>query len=119
MSISSDSAELVMKIMLEGEEICLKATGKAAIEILKYVAVFLKSHQQTQGKTKLINLVKSGKQLDFFGVKDFSSHMVSPFCNSARKCPSPCILCGQIRTVLAKVMSLDFVTSGIPHAKPS
>ena len=69
MSISSDSAEQVMKIMLEGEEICLKATGKAAIEILKYVAVFLKSHQQTQGKTKLINLVKSGKQLDFFGVK--------------------------------------------------
>ena len=69
MSISSDSAEQVMKIMLEGEEICLKATGKAAIEILKYVAVILKSHQQTQGKTKLINLVKSGKQLDFFGVK--------------------------------------------------
>ena len=69
MSVSSDSAEQVMKIMLEGEEICLKATGKAAIEILKYVAVFLKSHQQTQGKTKLINLVKSGKQLDFFGVK--------------------------------------------------
>ena len=69
MSISSDSAEQVMKIMLEGEEICLKAIGKAAIEILKYVAVFLKSHQQTQGKTKLINLVKSGKQLDFFGVK--------------------------------------------------
>ena len=69
MSVSSDSAEQVMKIMLEGEEICLKATGKAAIEILKYLAVFLKSHQQTQGKTKLINLVKSGKQLDFFGVK--------------------------------------------------
>ena len=69
MSVSSDSAEQVMKIMLEGEEICLKATGKAAIEILTYVAVFLKSHQQTQGKTKLINLVKSGKQLDFFGVK--------------------------------------------------
>ena len=64
MSVSSDSAEQVMKIMLEGEEICLKATGKAAIEILKYVAVFLKSHQQTQGKTKLINLVKSGKQLE-------------------------------------------------------
>ena len=36
MSISSDSADQVMRIMLEGEEICLKASGKAAIEIIKY-----------------------------------------------------------------------------------
>ena len=38
MSISSDSADQVMRIMLEGEEICLKASGKAAIEIIKYIA---------------------------------------------------------------------------------
>ena len=69
MSISSDSADQVMRIMLEGEEICLKASGKAAIEIIKYVATILKKHQQTQGKTRLINLIRSGKQLDFFGVK--------------------------------------------------
>lgn len=69
MSISSDSADQVMRIMLEGEEICLKASGKAAIEIIKYMATILKNHQQTQGKTRLINLIKSGKQLDFFGVK--------------------------------------------------
>ena len=69
MSVSSDSAEQVMKIMLEGEEICLKATGKAAIEIAKCIATMIKNHEQTQGKTKLINLVKSGKQLDFFAVK--------------------------------------------------
>lgn len=69
MSVSSDSAEQVMRFMLEGEEICLKATGKAAIEIAKFITALMKNYQQTQGKTKLTNLIKSGKQLDFFSVK--------------------------------------------------
>lgn len=69
MSVSSDSAEQVTRFVLEGEEICLKATGKAAKEIIALIAAVMKNKTQTKGKTRLNNMLKSGKELKVFSVK--------------------------------------------------
>ena len=69
MSISSESAEQMTRMMLQGEEICLKATGKAAKEVIALIAAVMKSKSQTKGKTRLTNMLKSGKELKVFSVK--------------------------------------------------
>lgn len=69
MSISSESAEQVTRIILQGEEICLKATGKAAKELLVLIAAIMSDKTKTKGKTRLNNMLKSGKELKVFSVK--------------------------------------------------
>lgn len=69
MSISSESAEQMTRMILQGEEICLKATGKAAKEVIALIAAVMKSKSQTKGKTRLTNMLKSGKELKVFSVK--------------------------------------------------
>lgn len=69
MSVSSESAEQLMRTMIEGEEVCLKITGKAAKELIIIIATMLKNRTQTKGKTRLNNMLKSGKELKIFSVK--------------------------------------------------
>lgn len=69
MSISSESAEQVTRVILQGEEICLKATGKAAKELLVLIAAIMSDKTKTKGKTRLSSMLKSGKELKVFSVK--------------------------------------------------
>lgn len=69
MSISSESAEQVTRLLLQGEEICLKATGKAAKELIVLIAAIMSDKTKTKGKTRLSNMLKSGKELKVFSVK--------------------------------------------------
>lgn len=69
MSISSESAEQMTKMMLEGTELTLKITGEASKELLAIIYTILKDNQKTKGKTTLTNLLKSGKELKVFTVK--------------------------------------------------
>ena len=50
MSISSESAEQVTRVILQGEEICLKATGKAAKELIVLIAAIMSDKTKTKGK---------------------------------------------------------------------
>ena len=69
MSISSDSAEQMTRMMLEGTEVTLKITGEGAKELLAIIYAILKDNTKTKGKTTLTNLLKSGKELKVFTVK--------------------------------------------------
>lgn len=68
MSISSESAEQMTGMILKTEEVCLRITGTAAKEILALLAAILKDQKQTKGKTRLTNMLKSGKELKVFSV---------------------------------------------------
>ena len=69
MSVSSESAEQLMRITIEGEEVCLKIAGKAAKELAVIIAAMLKNRTQTKGKARLNTMLKSGKELKIFSVK--------------------------------------------------
>ena len=69
MSISSESAEQMTRMMLEGTEVTLKITGEGAKELLAIIYAILKDNTKTKGKTTLTNLLKSGKELKVFTVK--------------------------------------------------
>ncbi len=69
MSISSESAEQMTGMILKTEEVCLRVTGVAAKEVIALLAAMLKSKSQTKGKTRLTNMLKSGKELKVFSVR--------------------------------------------------
>lgn len=77
MSISSESAEQMTGMILKTEEVCLRITGTAAKEVLALLAAILKDQKQTKGKTRLTNMIKSGKELKVFSVnkKDLNKFM--------------------------------------------
>ncbi len=69
MSVSSESAEQLMRITIEGEEVCLKIAGKAAKELAVIIVAMLKNRTQTKGKARLNTMLKSGKELKIFSVQ--------------------------------------------------
>ena len=69
MSVSSESAEQMMRMILEGEEVTLKIAGKSSKELIALIAAIMKSKTQTKGKTRLTSMLKSGKQLKVFSLR--------------------------------------------------
>lgn len=69
MSISSESAEQMTSMILKTGDVCLRVTGTAAKEVVALLAAILKNQTQTKGKTRLTNMLKSGKELKVFSLK--------------------------------------------------
>lgn len=69
MNTSGDAAEQVVRLSLEGFEISAKIAGTSAKEVAVLLYTILKNKQQSRGKTKLLNLLKSGKELKIFTIK--------------------------------------------------
>lgn len=69
MNQSGDAAEEVVRMSLEGVEVAAKISGEGA----KYVAVnliaALRSEQKTRGKARLSSMLKSGKPLKVYEVR--------------------------------------------------
>ena len=63
---SSDSAEEVVRISLEGMEVALKIAGTGAKNMAVMIYTIMKDKQQTKGKTRLTNMLKTGKPLKIF-----------------------------------------------------
>jgi hypothetical protein len=73
MSHSGDAAEQMVKMSLDGVEVALKITGTGAKELLTFLAAALKSNNSTlkpKGKARLASMLKSGKALEIFSVKE-------------------------------------------------
>lgn len=66
---SSDSAEEVVRISLEGMEVALKIAGTGAKNIAVMIYTIMKDNQQTKGKTRLTNMLKTGKPLKIFTIR--------------------------------------------------
>ena len=66
---SSDSAEEVVRISLEGMEVALKIAGIGAKNIAVMIYTIMKDRGQTKGKTRLTNMLKTGKPLKIFTIR--------------------------------------------------
>ncbi len=82
MSYSGDAAEQVVRMSLEGTEVAARITGKAAKEIAIMIYAVLKDQKKTKGKTRLTNMIRSGKELKVFAVQDQN---LAKFCKEAKK----------------------------------
>lgn len=67
---------------LNGVEVAAKISGKAAERLAVLIYAILKGQKRTRGKIRLTNMLKSGKELKVFAVKD---NELQKFCEEAKK----------------------------------
>lgn len=67
---SSESAEELIKISLQGFEMVARITGTGATYVSKVIFEKLKEKKMSKGKTSLKNMLKSGSELKIFSLKD-------------------------------------------------
>lgn len=82
MAYSDDAAEQVVKIALEGAEVAAKITGAGAKEVAILLYAALKDQKKTKGKARLTTMLRTGKELKVFSVKDED---LKKFCQQAKK----------------------------------
>ena len=70
MNTSGDAAESIVRMSLQGFEVAVKVTGSGAKNIAAIMVAMLKDQKQTKGKTRLTSMLKSGKELKVFTVKE-------------------------------------------------
>ena len=73
MNQSCDAAEQIVRMSLDGVEVAARITGAAAKEIAVLLLAALKNKNSTlkpRGKERLISMLKSGKPLEIFSVKE-------------------------------------------------
>ena len=69
MNQSGDAAEQIVRMSLQGFEVGARITGSGAKEIAALLLAVMKDKKKTTGKTNLTNMLKSGKELKVFSVK--------------------------------------------------
>lgn len=82
MSYSGDAAEQVVRMSLETGEVAIKLAGAGAKEIAVMLYAILRDQTKTRGKTRLETMLRSGKELKVFAVKDSE---LQKFCRAAKK----------------------------------
>ena len=82
MSYSGEAAEQVVRMSLETGEVAVKLAGAGAKELAVLLYAILKDQKKTKGKTRLSNMLKSGKELKVFAIKDDE---LTKFCSEAKK----------------------------------
>ncbi len=70
MSVNGDVSEQVVRLSLEGFEVLARLTGSGAKNIAAMLYTIMKDNKkQTKGKSKLNDMLKSGKPLKIFTIK--------------------------------------------------
>ena len=69
MDNGGDAAEQVVRFSLEGFEVVAGLTGSAAKNIGALLMTVLKQEHKTKGKARLTNMIKSGKPLKVFSIR--------------------------------------------------
>ncbi len=86
MTASSDAAEQIVRMSLNGAEVALRVTGKGAEKAAVLIYRALKSAKnestKTKGAIRLANLARSGKKLDVTEIMDVD---LKKFCIEAKK----------------------------------
>ncbi|MBR6404785.1 MAG: PcfB family protein [Lachnospiraceae bacterium] len=70
MSYGSEAADQVVRMTLSGVEVAARITGKAAERLAALIYSIIKDNRRTRGKGRLNNMLKSGKELAIFTIKD-------------------------------------------------
>lgn len=66
---SSDSAEEIVKLSLDGMEVAIRIAGNGAKNIAVIIYTIMKDSQQTKGKTRLTNMLKAKEPLKIFTIR--------------------------------------------------
>lgn len=82
MNYSGEAAEQVVRMSLNGVEVAAKISGKAAERLAVLLYAVLRDQKKTRGKIRLTNMLKSGKELKVFAIKD---NELEKFCDEAKK----------------------------------
>lgn len=82
MNYSGDAAEQVVRLSLETAEVAAKITGEGAKQVAILLCAILREQKKTKGKTRLSNMLRSGKELKVFAVSDAD---LQRFCTEAKK----------------------------------
>jgi len=82
MATSSDAADQVVRMTLDGVEFAAKITGAGAKQLAVMLYAIMKDQKKTKGKTRLTNMLRSGKELKVFAVKNTD---LQRFCTEAKK----------------------------------
>lgn len=67
---SGEAAESVVRMSLQGTEVALKVTGEAAKNVAALLYAIYKGRKKTKGKIKLAKMLKSGKPLKIFSIRE-------------------------------------------------
>lgn len=81
MSISSDSAEQTIKLILDGTVVVAKISGMAVKNIAVALYTISQDQKTTKGKTRLNNMIKSDNELKIFSIK---KEDLKTFCHEAK-----------------------------------
>ena len=82
MNASAEAADQIVRMSLNGVEVAAKITGKGAEHLAMLIYSILKDQTKTKGKTRLTNMLRSGKELKIFQVNDKD---LLKFCSAAKK----------------------------------
>ena len=82
MSYSGEAADQVVRLSLNGVEVAAKLSGSVAKQLAIMIYAILKDQKKTKGKIRLTNMLRSGKELKVFAVKDGD---LKKFCEAAKK----------------------------------
>ena len=67
---ASDSAEELVRIYLEGVGFTLKIAGEGSKNLIAFLIALSKDNTQTKGKARISNMIKTGKELKIFTLKE-------------------------------------------------
>ena len=81
-SYSGDAADQVVRMTLEGTEVAIRLAGSGAKQLAVLLYAVLKDQKKTKGKIRLTNLLRSGKELKVFAVRDQD---LAKFCTEAKR----------------------------------
>ena len=70
MNTGADAADQIVRMTLNGVEVAAKITGTGAKELAVLLYAILKDQKKTAGKTRLTNMLKSGKELKVFTISE-------------------------------------------------
>ena len=70
MAVENETADQVVRMVLQGSEVVLRLSGEAAIRIASMIYNALKGDHTTKGKATLWEFLKSGKDQKLFRIPD-------------------------------------------------
>ena len=69
MNTSGEAADQIVRMTLNGVEVLLKISGSGAKSLACFLYAVLKDQKKTKGRTRLEGMLKSGKPLEVFSIK--------------------------------------------------
>lgn len=82
MNSGADAADQIVNMSLKGIEVMAKISGEGAKNLATYLYAVLKDHKRTKGKIRLEGLLRSGKELKVFAVRNED---LKKFCQEAKR----------------------------------